>query len=90
MGCPGDVGGRRPRDVLGTNICRLGSFSLSACVCNSFNYLYNFGVFNLFVLHLTIFSLRRSEISGVGWDMLGRFLVDIACNLKDFLPVSIT
>ena len=24
MGRPGDAGGGRPRDVLGTNICRLG------------------------------------------------------------------
>ena len=24
-GCPGDLAGRRPRDVLGTNICQLGS-----------------------------------------------------------------
>ena len=23
-GCPGDVGGGRPRNVLGTNICQLG------------------------------------------------------------------
>ena len=65
------------------------SFSLRTRLYDSFNDLYIFGVSNLLVLLLTILSFRRSVISDVELDVLGRFLVGIACNLKDFVPVSI-
>ena len=32
-GLPGDAGRERPQDVLGTNICRLGLFFETCCLC---------------------------------------------------------
>ena len=51
---PGDVGGRRPRDVLGTNIGRLGSIIASIE--------FNGEIINMMLLELCLYEFYFPDI----------------------------